>query len=168
MEEVKLKRPWYKRRLFAALVIVIVLAAIAGLIWFRLEQGKPHLPASIKGGVHFTYFLPDKLPVDYAVQPSSYSYEQGVLIYRVTGPQHVTILVSQQPEPTNFDVGHFQSIFKNKLGVETPYGKAYVGTSENTRVGSLDTAGSWLLMSAPPATNPQIFETILNHLYKLN
>lgn len=167
MEELTSKQSWYKGKVSVVIISTVVLATIAGLTWFKLVQTKPSLPPDLKDQVRFTYFLPHKLPQDYSVQQTSYAYNQGVLIYRVTGPKNVTILVTQQPEPGNFDIGHFQNILKDKLGVETSYGTAYVGKSENIKIGSLVAGGSWLFMSAPPTTDSQILKTILQHIYKL-
>jgi len=146
--------------IIAGLLVLLVISAV----WFI--QRPPSLPANIKSEVPFKAFMPTKLPNNYHIQDSSYDYQSGVLTFRIEGLDGKSILISQQPEPGNFDIGGFHDILKDKQAVETAYGTAHIGKSENTKVGSLLTSGLWIFLSSPPSTDSEDLKTVLSHLVK--
>jgi len=68
--------------------------------------------------------------------------------------------MSQQGEPGNFDISGFHETLKDKQAVETAYGIAYLGKSENNKVGSLVTSGSWVFASTTADTASEELEMI--------
>ncbi len=143
--------------------IVIVIAA-AGLAFWYFAPHAPSLPANVKDQIRFSAFLPAELPPGYAIQENSYAYQNGVLTYRISAPNKVTVLATEQPQPTNFDINTFYKGLKNSRSAATPYGTAQAGQFLKSEVGTLTASGTWLLLSAPENTDSSVLLTILSHM----
>lgn len=160
-----------RRTLTRAKIAITMAVALTltgtGIVLWHFSDRSPSLPESVKNRVEFTAFVPADLPTGYHIDESSYGFAEEALIFKVNVPDNKVILMSQQGEPGNFDISGFQETLKDKQTVETPYGTAYLGKSENNKVGSLVASGSWLFASTPPDTASEVLETIFKNLSKV-
>lgn len=147
---------------------IIGLLLIAGLAFMFLAPRGPSLPKNLKGQVKFTTFLPSKLPPDYTLDTSSYAYERGALTFEVKTPGGMPLLVSEQPQPTSFDINTFYKGLKNTQSAATSYGTAQAGTFLENKAGSLVALGTWVFVSGPPKTDTTQLLTVFSSLKKVD
>lgn len=157
----------HKRKVILIIAQLIIILGVTSVFLWKKSNDGPSLPKSVSNQIEFATFLPNKPPSGYSIDESSYTITNEALIVKVNTPQNKTVLFSQQPEPGSFDISGFHDILKDKQSVETPYGTAYIGKSENTKVGSLVTAGSWVFLSAPPDTDSEILKTLLKSIVRV-
>jgi|SRR6185312_7851767 len=156
---------WYQHKLIVASCIV-GLVVMGGLLFVFLVPHGPSLPGNIKNQVKFTAFLPDKLPQGYTLVTSSYAYQRGALTFEVKTPDGMPLLVSEQPQPTSFDINTFYKGLKGTQSTATPYGTAQAGTFLGNKAGSLVALGTWVFVSGPPKTDTSQLLTVFFSLKK--
>lgn len=158
--------PRYRRRMTVITSCIIGFLLIAGLAVILLVPRAPSLPKNLKGQVKFTTFLPTKLPQGYIVDTSSYSYQNGVLTFEMKTPDGIPLLISEQPQPTSFDMSTFYKGLKNTQSTSTPYGTAQAGTFLKNKAGTMVASGTWVFVSGAPNTDVNQILTVFSNLKK--
>src|SRR5579884_4130893 len=140
----------------AVLVLIIFLLIVIAQIVNQFFHSASPIPKVIRSQINFTTFVPTNMPHDYLLQQNSYALDKSVLTYTIQAPSNQQVLVSEQKEPSNFDIDSFQhDLIKNKDTENTRYGTAYFGNIEHSQIGSLVAAGTWVFLSEPlQAGNP--------------
>jgi hypothetical protein len=141
-----------KRYIIIGLTIIIASAALIGGLLFIYRPGpEVILPAAIRKQLNFSVYLSDDLPGNYHLVKDSFSYDQGVLIFKTEDGAGDTIAFTEQKKPQGFDFANFYtqqlSDAKNLDHVPFPSvtGKALQGHNNVLSVMANDT---WLLISS--------------------
>lgn len=156
-------------RKWQLLILILGIALIAsGGIFFVMRDANP-IPKGIRSSATFPLFYPTKLPANWQIDTNSFSQAASVVLFRVVDTANASrgVSISIQPQQESFDTDRF---YKQTLAKSTQFttalGQAAIGESEmGTRVGSIVTGDSWILVTAPinSASNADI-RTILTSL----
>jgi hypothetical protein len=109
------------------------------------------LPSTVTEQARFPIYLPTRLPRGFEVAEDSFSYDQGVLIFKANNKIGDVIAITEQPKPDNFDFENFyaKQLTQSKQLRNVPF-PSTIGTS--TEVGShvlsVVTNKTWLLISS--------------------
>jgi hypothetical protein len=159
--------PLRHARKWPAVVGVSVAMALAGGAIYFLLQAKPSLiPARIQelATTTPTLFYPTKLPdgVTFATDESVRS--DGVTSYvLVTHGKKIVVTAQSRPESVVFD-DFYNRILTNKADVFSNQGRAVIGSAGGKTIGSLVTANTWVLISAPGDVDSQTITLVVSRL----
>lgn len=146
------------------LAFLLVVTAVAGGLLIITKQTSP-LPASITKQISFAPYLPNDSQ-SAVIDQASYSWQDGVLTYKVTTADKSQVFVSEQVVPKSFDLTSFLQHIKNKQTLTNKYGQGQAGVSENTLVISEVIGDTWVFMSGPITMNPTQLSQVFTSLQK--
>ena len=140
-------------RKLAVLTVILAVLAGAGVYAYPKYLAPNPFPVNIQENAGLSLLYPAKLPAGYQVDKTSFSLDNGILIYAVTNGDKKMVFTLQKT-PANFD---FTSFYKQQLSgtqqFRTPFGQATIGKNSNHYLGSLPAGDTWLLLST---NSPQI------------
>lgn len=153
------------------LIVMIGLAAsfglAAGMIWYLKIQGVFGVPREVRGAAPFPVYYVRNVPKPFTISMASYSYNSGVLSFKIDRPDGRSVLITEQSPPPHFDIDDF--VAKQVLeprAVVTTYGKVVLGTSGKGHVASLKTDKTWVLLSAPEGVSLDELSAVAEHLQR--
>lgn len=142
-----------KRRWLKFIAILVILAALAAAGWWGYPKltAKNPFPTNAQtdaanSGV--ALFYPQKLPTGYQVDRTNFQTSNGVIIFSASnnGPR---IIFTVQKTAPSFDYEDFYNRqLQSSQRLNTIYGQAVVGKSQDHYLGSLVSNGTWLILSA--------------------
>ncbi len=115
------------------------------------SQSQVRIPRNIAEKVLFPVYTPRHLPEGYSVTNGSYHIKDDVLIFSLSKDNAQVINITEEARPQGFDFNsfyqsHLQSA-KSVIGAPSP---AVIGTlQDGTRVASMVTDNTWILISGP-------------------
>lgn len=142
-----------KFKLIGIFVALFVVAFGGGLALAMLGARAVTIPQDIKNKADFTLFAPRELPSGFTVVESSFTVQEGAVIFQATNGSGGTITFAEQKRPDNFDFDTFyRTQLKDVKHLDgTPHdsvvGKA---TQNDSQVLSVVTNGTWLLITSTP------------------
>lgn len=158
-------KPPHRKR---AVVIVAVFLAVSGVAaWQGLAQANERIPAEIRQKVAFPLYYPSELPEGFRVDDKSFSATKDVATYAFDGPD-TRLAISVQPKPPGFSFDDFHS--KQITGgepLDTPVGKAIIGTLGDRLVSSIVTDRAWILINAPAKTETSVLERLSQRMQEV-
>jgi hypothetical protein len=158
-----------KHRLLRFLILLIILAALAGGGWYAHQKYfvKNPFPADIRKNAAVDLLYPAKLPPGYRIDPASIQQTNGILLYdAVNGGQRLVFSLQKTPPTFDFTTFYKQQL-QNNQQFSTAYGQAAVGRNGGRYLGSLVDGGTWLILSANNSRlNAADFSLVLNNLKK--
>jgi hypothetical protein len=141
---------------------MIIAALAAGIIW--LKRPADPIPASTRAAALFPLYYPARYPKGYSLDKASFQYVNQVVTFTLTSSS-AKIFISEQATPQGFDFDNFnQQLLANPKGILTPYGKAVIGTAQDSKVTSLVIGKTWVLMSTNPNASDKTLEDLADHL----
>lgn len=156
-------------RKWQLIILIPSIAVIGGLGTYFVARDSNPIPPKIQKSVQFPLYYPQQLPKGWQVDSNSFSQGSNVVLFRITDKNNTSkgVSVTIQPQQDTFDIDRF---YKETLTKSTQFttslGQAAIGEGTlGTRVGSIVTGESWILVTAPKdnATNSDI-RTILSSL----
>lgn len=156
------KRRQKRRRL--TLVFGGLLLAVT-VIWHFSKDPAGPVPADITNRAQFTVFYPSKLPAGYTIDRDSFTFQDGTVIFTISGPKKQRLIFTQQGRPSNLDVKklHKEQINQGTV-VITPYGEAAIGILGPNLVASLLTEDAWILINDPSHGDRKVLSDIVKNL----
>lgn len=141
------------RRWLKLVTILVVLAALAAAGWWGYPKltAKNPFPTNAQtdaanSGV--ALFYPQKLPTGYRVDRTNFQTSNGVIIFSASNNGPRIIFTVQKTSPS-FDYEDFYNRqLQSSQRLNTIYGQAVVGKSQDHYLGSLVSNGTWLILSA--------------------
>ena len=148
------------------MIVVLIIIAASGVFFWQHKKSSA-FPVNIRSSVNFPLYYPTNLPKNYYLDLGSFSTGQNVLTFSLKGPGGDTLIVSEQPTPKKFD---FQAFYSKDINVTTRsltnQGELVIGKFLSRQVGSLVTASTWIIVSAPQSSPSGYLDQILRSLRK--
>jgi hypothetical protein len=140
-----------RKQWLVTILLGMTLVGVGGI--FMLKHTTNPIPKHVQSAVNFPLYYPAQLPPGWRIDTTSFSVASDVVLYRVVNANDPSkgASISIQPQQDGLDIDQF---YKKNLAKSTqfttPLGQAAIGQSElNTRVGSIVTGDSWILITAP-------------------
>lgn len=146
-----------KKKLVVSLTMGITLLMAGSVFaWLALRSSPTpvKIPQEISNKLLFTPYVPSALPKGYIVQPASFSYKEGALLFssRKIDSSEDTISISEQSVPKSFDIdGFYSSTIKNPVRLRgTPHATVFGMRADNsgTIAGITTSDNTWILISS--------------------
>jgi hypothetical protein len=145
--------------------LVLAVALAAGVIWYLKSHDAFGIPRAVRQEAAFPVYYVRNIPEPYRVQDKSYSYNKGMLSFVIEGENDREVLVTEQSPPKNFDIDAFvDKELTDQKAVTTVYGKAIMGKRQSTRVVSLKTGDTWVMLSASDSVPAEDLELLTDRL----
>lgn len=144
------------RRVVVIYSLLVLISAAVALAYVRTQAADAVVDpfsGNQRAAADFKLYYPAELPDDYGFELSSATVIPGTTVQtlNLTDRAGGNILISQQPEPAQFDFQSFHASFGDKTVIKTPLGEGMAGTIDGggTRIGSLVTKdGTWIIITA--------------------
>lgn len=149
----KKSRPTHRTKV--VFIGTITLLAISTIYTLKLwqETTSTIIPASIARQALFPLYIPGKLPKGYVVQKSSFTIQNGVVVYAAINShgEHIAITEEATPQGFNFTNFYQTDLQSPKSIIGTPY-PTVIGMFQDTdRLMSILTPNTWILINSPGA-----------------
>lgn len=123
------------------------------------------VPKSIRQAVNFQVYYPnpDRLPIGYTLDESSFSSGNNAVLYSVSYGGKQKLIFTEQLKPSATELQNFDtSVIPLNTSLETNIGKATIGAARGETLVSLPTTGStWIIMTGPYATPQNQLKQVL-------
>lgn len=149
-------------------VLLVAAASLAGALYLQ-RSNNARIPKDIWERVPFPAYYVRSIPDNFSVDTQSYRYDsQGkVFSFSIVGDNKQKVLVTQQPNPVDFDIAAFNNQeLQDATATITPHGKAVIGKKNGRRVASLQIDTTWILFSAPEKISNDELSSLLDGLTK--
>jgi hypothetical protein len=139
----------------------LLLLFIGGLVWSN--RSTDSIPASIRKSVDYSLYQPGWLPPKAYIQRGTFRATAGIVTFFITYDGNRQLAVTEQAKPAQFDFAHFyQTQIDGQKVVQTPIGRAVLGTFTGNSLASVTSDQTWVMLSAPDG----IAATDLEHIVK--
>ncbi|HUS26825.1 MAG TPA: hypothetical protein VMY99_05765 [Nevskiaceae bacterium] len=131
-----------------SLVLIITLIAAGCGSWQYVHRTTSPIPRRVQQAVTFDLYYPGALPDGWTLDASSFTSDQGVVLYAIKG-QDGNLIISIQARQQGFDYTDFYEKSMSKSSrFSTSLGSGAVGQSGNKPIGSIIINKSWILASS--------------------
>ena len=151
-----------------ALIIVGIFLFVSGVAALQgIARANEKIPTEIRAKVDFPLYYPSEVPPGYRIDEESFTATRDVASYAFDGPDN-RVSISVQPKPPGFDFDNFHS--KQITGgepLDTPVGKATIGTLGDRIVSSMVTDRAWILINGPAKTETSVLERLSQRMVEV-
>lgn len=163
--------PNYKKIKIAAVAVVLAAAAFAGGLALAMLQSPTVVPVpdDIKQKLAFVLFVPRSLPGTFAINESSFTIQEGTVLFRAADNTGASLVFTEQKKPADFNFSDFyENQMKNAQMVDGTKYSTVVGksTDESVTLVSIVAEDTWVLISSKLPLNQDNAKTISQSLVK--
>lgn len=129
------------------------------------------IPKAIAQKVDFPTYLPHKLPGNFQIVTTSFTFQENTLFFNAKDSTGATITFSEQKRKSNFDFTSFyNSQVKDAKNLSNTTFPSVVGTAKTgqARLLSVVTDETWVFVSTPAPLSQEDMEIIANALRRAN